>query len=160
MDSLQFSDQFKAIALNLVTGTLVGDLVNEMHLRIMGMDGGFNDWVYFRAARFAAIDYLRSRKVSDSYGKKFVHYPFEKACRFLPMDAPELSLMAELEQAREWFTAREWRILVLYYVHGYTQAEIGEMIGKTRSLVSKVLNECRRRTSISKSQGRHDDISS
>lgn len=75
MDSQSFDEGICAIANKLSYGDifLYEELRSEMHIAILGMKEGRDKGYYFRAAKNAAIDYLRSKKWNYSYAAQFPH---------------------------------------------------------------------------------------
>ena len=78
-DSIEYDREIKSMARWLSRGDefLAEELRNEMHIAIMNMEAGKAKHVYLRAARYRAIDYLRSRARNYSYAGTVKHISLE-----------------------------------------------------------------------------------
>jgi len=78
-DSIGYDREIQSITRWLSRGDkfLAEELRSEMHIAIMNMEAGKPKHVYLRAARYRAIDYLRSRARNYSYGGAIKHISLE-----------------------------------------------------------------------------------
>ena len=78
-DTTEYDKKIQSIARWLSRGDkfLAEELRSEMHIAIMNMEAGRPRRVYLQAARYKAIDYLRSRARNYSYGGVVKHVSLE-----------------------------------------------------------------------------------
>lgn len=168
---LNYTELIRHIAYNLSHGDdwLADDLQQVMYKRLLGLDGliMFNALKY---ARFAAIDYLKSRKHTFSYGNTKPHvslestrlagFQYDSYGQYLPPESSQydctyrpdqisdtILLKPRLQQIKKYFTKREWLLLDLHYRCGYTPVEIAAMpeIQVGSSMISKIIKRCKGR---------------
>jgi hypothetical protein len=74
-DSTKFDEGFQAIARKLSNGDrfLAEELRSEMHIAVLSMEVGRDKAYYFRAAKYKAIDYIKSKARNYSYGDLVKH---------------------------------------------------------------------------------------
>ena len=74
-DTMEYDKKIQSIArwLSRSDKFLAEELRNEMHVAIMNMEAGKPMKVYLQAARYKAIDYLRSRARNYSYNGVVKH---------------------------------------------------------------------------------------
>jgi len=74
-DSTEFDEGFQAIARKLSNGDrfLAEELRSEMHIAVLSMEIGRDKAYYFRAAKYKAIDYIKSKARNYSYGDLIKH---------------------------------------------------------------------------------------
>jgi len=74
-DSTEFDEGFQAIARKLSNGDrfLAEELRSEMHIAVLSMEVGRDRAYYFRAAKYKAIDYIKSKARNYSYGDLIKH---------------------------------------------------------------------------------------
>lgn len=78
-DSAEYDKKIQSIArwLSRNDKFLAEELRSEMHIAIMNMEAGKTKQTYLRAARYKAIDYLRSRARNYSYDGAIKHISLE-----------------------------------------------------------------------------------
>lgn len=78
-DSTEYDKKIQSMARWLSRGdrSLAEELRSEMHIAIMSMEAGKAKHTYLRAARYKAIDYLRSRARNYSYAGAIKHVSLE-----------------------------------------------------------------------------------
>lgn len=176
IDTEQFDRTFSRMAIYLARGDyhLAQDVVSEMRMAVLNLPDDTAPGKCKIIAKYRAINYLRSKSVSDSYGERFLHCSWESMAdsgfqfdlhgkyrvdtknndqTFMhgnlisrpDLDTDEILINAELQQAKEHFTEREWKVLVWFYYYGYTLDEIAAMLPIGCSAVSKILTICRQR---------------
>ena len=75
----EYTDGIEKIAFSLCCHDvcLADDLRSVMYMRLLEMKAGCDKCYYFRAAKNAAIDFLRSRKHSFSHGNRYQHFSLD-----------------------------------------------------------------------------------
>ena len=75
----EFDEGFQAIAKKLSNGDhfLAEELRSEMHIAVLSMEVGRDKAYYFRAAKYKAIDYIKSKARNYSYGDFIKHISLE-----------------------------------------------------------------------------------
>lgn len=177
MNPLKFDGTFKTIARQYSRGDpfLAEDILSEMRISILVLPDDTNNAHAIHTAKYAAIDFVRSRLVNYSYGGKFQHVSWEamieagfsfdteggfsmntKNFSYKDASVPNMLVRTDLQcsdllvwtrlyYARNFFTEREWKIMVWYHYYDCTQNEIAQFVGLGRSMVSKILRACRGR---------------
>lgn len=78
-DSIEYDNEIQLMAKRLSWGDtfLADDLRSEMHIAIMNMEVGKPKRIYLQAAKYKAIDYIRSRARNYSYGGVIKHFSID-----------------------------------------------------------------------------------
>jgi len=146
-DPLDYMSDITAIAYAIGRGREVcHDIKSEMCLAILELDDVRNHSFVVRAAKHRAIDFLRSRKYSDSSGGRYPHFLCDD---FDELDAPNLIDLRSEERIATRLDAnsilstmsKEDRQVVRLRMDGYDQQEIATVVGVTRSTISKRLKK-------------------
>jgi len=146
-DPLDYMSDIKAIAYIIGRDKEVyNDIKSEMCLAILELDDVRNRSFVLRAAKYKAIDFLRSRKYSHSSGGRYPHFLCDD---FDELDAPNLidlrfeeEIATRLDANRILSTmSKEDREVVRLWMDGNNQWEIAAVVGVERSTISRRLKK-------------------
>lgn len=98
---------------------------------------------FYTAIKNRCFEYIKSRRYSDSWGNRFEHLTIENLyerdyneyLKYSTEDeSDEKAMVAEI---RKLLSPQDWMIFAGKHYYGFTQRELGELLGCSRSQISK-----------------------